>query len=151
MLRADLLQKGETILIWSKHKNPAEMDRNHFSLVWLSSILLVFLVVILRLLPDNSLDHFPNVCIWRYLGFSSCLGCGLTHATKALLDGKIALAWSYNPLAFIILPLMLKAYYNNWVRTSRMINRSDSIGISGQIRQRTRKIFSKKKRKEMMR
>ena len=55
--------------------------------------------------PNAAHSPFPG-CMFRALTGYFCVGCGLTRALHALVHGDIARAFSMNPLAMVVLPLM---------------------------------------------
>lgn len=55
--------------------------------------------------PNVAGNFFPK-CIFHEATGYWCIGCGLTRALHALVHGDIARAFSMNPLAMLVLPLM---------------------------------------------
>lgn len=62
-------------------------------------------------------------CIFRKFTGLDCPGCGMTRGTYALLHGRFAEAFSFNPVGMILLPLVLIALgieVMGWVRGKPM-------------------------------
>jgi hypothetical protein len=59
--------------------------------------------------PPAGYGFYPR-CPFFALTNLECPGCGITRALAALLHGRFALSWHYNPLALLVLP-MLAAYF----------------------------------------
>lgn len=62
-----------------------------------------------------------------------CAGCGMTRATYALLDGRLADAFRFNPLGMILLPLVgigIGLELLGWVRGKQLPFRFE-IGSRG--------------------
>ena len=58
-------------------------------------------------------------CLFRTFTNLECPGCGMTRATHALLHGRIAEAFQFNPVGIILLPIALIAIgieVFGWVR-----------------------------------
>lgn len=58
-------------------------------------------------------------CLFRKLTGFECPGCGMTRAAHALLNGRIAEAFAFNPVGMILLPVALIAIgleVIGWVR-----------------------------------
>lgn len=58
--------------------------------------------------PEGGWLPFP-VCGFRALSGLPCPGCGLTRSLTALLHLDFGAAWSWNPLGFAALPVLLTA------------------------------------------
>jgi hypothetical protein len=58
----------------------------------------------LAILPVESLDRLPALCVYRTLFGIRCPGCGMTHAFCAVLHGDFAAALAYNPLVVVAFP-----------------------------------------------
>ncbi len=47
-------------------------------------------------------------CLWKFVVNQRCPGFGLTRASLALLlDFDLAAAWAYNPLVFVVVPVII--------------------------------------------
>jgi len=47
------------------------------------------------------------LCPYRALTGWACPGCGLTRAAHHVVRGDVATAWTYNPLVFVAVPLVV--------------------------------------------
>lgn len=56
---------------------------------------------------------FIPPCVFHSLTGLECPGCGGLRGTHHLLHGRLAEAWAYNPLAVIIMPLLVLFQINN--------------------------------------
>jgi len=56
-------------------------------------------------LRQNGVSSFPVGCVFRDLTTLDCAGCGMTRAAHATLNGDLAMAFRYNPLGMILLPV----------------------------------------------
>ncbi len=57
---------------------------------WVAAILLLFF------LPENITE--PSFCVFKWAGFSSCLGCGLGHAIHDTLHLQLINAFHHHPM-----------------------------------------------------
>jgi len=62
--------------------------------------------------PDLLIRATPH-CLISLLVDDVCWGCGITRATVALLHGKVAVAWGFNKLVFLVLPMLMYLYLNH--------------------------------------
>lgn len=62
-------------------------------------------LLLLLAFTDVSSGLWPR-CLFHSLTGLECPGCGTQRAVHALFHGDIARAWSYNPLLFILSPLI---------------------------------------------
>ena len=76
-------------------------------------------------------------CLFRLITDISCPGCGMTRACVSLAQGKPAVAWSYHPFVFLVVPLALGVssaptrLQDIWLRLSAPIrNTLAGIGIA---------------------
>jgi len=63
-------------------------------------------VWMLRHYDPNVVGNFFPKCLFHEATGYWCIGCGLTRAMHALVHGDLARAFSMNPLAMIVLPLL---------------------------------------------
>lgn len=60
---------------------------------------------------------FDYYCPFKYFFHRPCIGCGLTRALVALLQGNFSLAFNLNPLIYLVLLwvtlLILSNYFNS--------------------------------------
>ena len=73
-------------------------------------IVLVIIPIILLLLPGDYFDNGESLCLSVILLEKECYACGMTRAIQHLIHLDFNLAWNYNKLSFIVLPLILIAY-----------------------------------------
>lgn len=62
-------------------------------------------MLLLLMFTDVSSGLWPR-CMFHSLTGLDCPGCGSQRAVHALMHGDLALAWSCNPLLFILAPLI---------------------------------------------
>ena len=66
---------------------------NFESFIWLCALLLLAFM--------NPEDSQATLCIWHYVGFDSCPGCGLGHSISAAFHGNFMQSFEYHPLGII--------------------------------------------------
>ena len=71
---------------------------------------LVITPIILLLLPGNYFDSGESLCLSVILLEKECFACGMTRAIQHLIHLDFNLAWNYNKLSFIVLPLLVTSY-----------------------------------------
>jgi hypothetical protein len=62
-------------------------------------------VYVLAAVPPTEDSYYPKCQLHSLTGLH-CPGCGTTRALHALLNGRVAQAAAYNPLAFVVLPIV---------------------------------------------
>jgi hypothetical protein len=73
----------------------------------------VFLILILGtpflliLLPSNYFDSGKSMCLSISLFDRECFGCGITRAIMHLIHFDFSLAWKFNKLSYVILPILI--------------------------------------------
>lgn len=70
-------------------------------------VILISMPIILLLLPSDFFDIGQSLCLSKLLFNKHCWGCGMTRAIQHLIHFDIDLAYSYNKLSFIVLPLLI--------------------------------------------
>lgn len=60
---------------------------------------------VLRTYNPLEVSFYPK-CPTKLLFDVDCPGCGTARGLHALLNGRVALAWHYNPALFVLLPLL---------------------------------------------
>lgn len=85
--------------VYPKLKIAVKKIRSQAELVfWLASLILLFLM---------KTEKDPSLCIFRFIGFSHCPGCGLGHAIHYALHLHFALSFDAHifgmPSVFIML------------------------------------------------
>lgn len=68
--------------------------------------------------PDLLIRATPH-CLISLLIDDVCWGCGITRATVALLHGKFAVAWGFNKLVFVVLPMLMYLYSKHLLKVWR--------------------------------
>jgi hypothetical protein len=93
------------------------------------------ILLILAILPTNNLSYSLFKCVFKHFllplifggicptsglfANCACPACGMTRALSSLLHGQINSAWNFNPLVFILLPVMVALIIINlvaWVK-----------------------------------
>ena len=72
----------------------------------------IFLVVspfVLLFLPETFFDQ-GTVCLLRFFNLE-CYACGMTKAILHLLNFNFDIAYNYNKLSFIVLPVLILYYF----------------------------------------
>lgn len=90
----------------------------HKSRALLASLAILVLALSAVYLRQAGPAQMPG-CIFRRLTDLECPGCGMTRATHALLHGRIADAFQFNPVGMVLLPIALAALsleLIGWVR-----------------------------------
>jgi hypothetical protein len=62
-------------------------------------------LTLVYLFDPSSAGFFPP-CIFRMITGFECPGCGSTRGLHALLHGDVVTAWNFNPLMFVVVPLI---------------------------------------------
>ena len=75
---------------------------------WIYIRLGVFIIVplVLLFLPANQFDEGPPLCMSVILFKQECYACGLTRAVQHLIHFQFEEALYYNPLVFVVFPLL---------------------------------------------
>lgn len=60
--------------------------------------------------------HILVPCLWKTMTGYECPGCGLTTAFVAIIRLEWQLAWSSNPMIFILLPACIFLVYKDFRR-----------------------------------
>lgn len=71
---------------------------------WLGALLY------LALIDPAASDHF-QLCVFKWLGFSFCPGCGLGHSVSWLLHGNLVMSWQEHPLGIFALLVLIHRIY----------------------------------------
>ena len=76
-------------------------------------LLALFALPIYFILLPN--DHFvgkQSLCLSMLLFDQSCYACGMTKACKAITSFDFDRAYYYNPLSFLVFPILLFYWFN---------------------------------------
>ena len=68
--------------------------------------LILILPIVLLVLPADFFDSGQSVCLFVLLFKMECYACGMTRACMHLIHFEFVDAYFYNPLAFIVVPLL---------------------------------------------
>lgn len=68
------------------------------------------LPILLVCIPRAWVFEGRTICLIHNLFGKECPGCGMTRALFSLLHFDFAAAWSYNPMVYIVAPLLLLLY-----------------------------------------
>ena len=80
------------------------ITQNFELLFWLTS-----LILLAGMNPENNLHY--SLCIFKFLGFTFCPGCGLGHSISFLFRGDITSSIHAHPLGiFALLIITLRIY-----------------------------------------
>ncbi len=79
---------------------------------------LAVLAACLYRFPPSQYGFYPR-CPFFVLTHLQCPGCGMTRALAALLHGQFAASWHYNPLAMLILALVVAYLVAGYLRAMR--------------------------------
>ena len=77
-------------------------------------------IYILATVPPTDFSFYPG-CQFHTLTGLHCPGCGTTRALHALLNGRIAQAFAYNAVAFLVLPVLIWSFVHSlrdWQRVT---------------------------------
>ena len=77
---------------------------------WLELSLWLFALVALFFLPPN--DNFPSLCVFKFLGFGGCPGCGIGHAIHYALHLQFYKSFEAHPLGVVATPVILNRIKN---------------------------------------
>lgn len=93
-----------------------------FNQVWLWVRMAVYVGVplVLLLLPSDFFDNGQPLCLSLLLLDFECYGCGLTRSIMHLIHFEFTDAYYFNPLGFIVFPLLAwvwwRWFWRDWRR-----------------------------------
>jgi len=73
-------------------------------------IILLIIPIILLILPADFFDQGQSICISVLVFKKECYACGMTRAIQHLIHFDFALAYQFNKLSIIVLPLLIFSY-----------------------------------------
>lgn len=79
--------------------------RRYFEL----SVWVVALILLATMNPGTDVHY--SFCIFKFLGFKHCPGCGLGHSISYLFHGDIRASFSAHPLGIFALAVILFRIY----------------------------------------
>lgn len=82
-------------------------NKTNYRILWL---IILLLPSILFFLPKTYFDTGKVKCIFTMITGQSCMGCGLTRACMRIIHLDFKSALEYNPMAFIVLPILIFIY-----------------------------------------
>jgi len=80
---------------------------------------MIGLPVALWVLPADFFDDRFPVCLSVLLLEMECYGCGLTRACQRLIHFDLHAAYELNPIAFIVMPILVWQWGSEMVKTYR--------------------------------
>ena len=84
-------------------------------------IILILVPIFLFLLPANFFDNGESICVSIVFFEKECFACGMTRAIQHLIHFDFSIAFEYNKLSILILPLLFLSYYNEVKRIFKLI------------------------------
>lgn len=89
----------------------------------LLKLLVMFVApLIVFALPAGFFDSGQTICLSRLLLDISCPGCGMTRAIQHLIHLDTDAALAYNPLSFVVLPLLVYVWLSEVLKIYRSLN-----------------------------
>lgn len=82
---------------------------------------MICLPVVLLALPADLFDDGPPMCLSVILLDMECYGCGMTRACQHLIHMDVRAAYEFNPLAFIVFPVLAWLWGTGIWRTYRQL------------------------------
>ena len=73
---------------------------------------LVVLPIVLVLLPSDFFDKGETICLSVLLFDKQCYACGMTRAIQHLIHFDFSVAYAYNKLSFLVVPILIISYYS---------------------------------------
>jgi hypothetical protein len=70
----------------------------------------LFIPIVLLLLPSTFFDSGDSVCMSVVFFDRECYACGMTRAIQHLIHLDFAIAFEYNRISFLALPLLVFIY-----------------------------------------
>jgi hypothetical protein len=74
-------------------------------IAYIIAVMLVIAFITLLILPANYFDTGRATCLSVLFFELECYGCGMTRAIQHLLHLEFSIAYEFNKLSFIVLPL----------------------------------------------
>lgn len=85
-----------------------KLSHNQLKKYWQQYFELTIWIAALTVLFFMKIDtHSPSLCLFRFLGFQHCPGCGLGHAISAALHLHFAASLQYHPLGIVAIIIIL--------------------------------------------
>ena len=80
---------------------------NKYPKIYLAVLLIIPLVLLL--LPSAFFDSGDSVCMSVVFFDRECYACGMTRAIQHLIHLDFFIAYDYNKLSFIVLPILIRS------------------------------------------
>jgi hypothetical protein len=71
---------------------------------------LLIIPIVLFLLPADFFDNGTAICLSRTLFDFECYACGITRGVMHFLHFEFSIAWEFNKLTFIVVPVLIGAW-----------------------------------------
>jgi hypothetical protein len=81
-------------------------------------------LVVFWLLPRESVEQGPALCLISRMTGRPCPGCGLTRALHALIHGRLHEAIEWNWRITIVAPLLVIVYFQQVFNAAKVVHRS---------------------------
>ena len=81
--------------------------KNKYPKIYLAVLLIIPLVLLL--LPSTFFDNGDSVCMSVVFFDRECYACGMTRAIQHLIHLDFFIAYDYNKLSFIVLPILIRS------------------------------------------
>lgn len=88
----------------------------------LNGIYILFLMslpIVFFSLPKNYFDDGHSICLSILLLNTKCIGCGITRAIQHAIHFDFEIAWKFNKLVIIVLPVLLFIWGSELVKKIR--------------------------------
>jgi len=72
--------------------------------------------VLFWFLPMKWLENSTFICIYKNLFGHECIGCGITRAIHQAIHFNFKIAYEYNHLIIIVLPLLMYVWIKKVIR-----------------------------------
>jgi len=68
---------------------------------------ILFFPITIYLVPFTWIEHQHSVCLYKNFTGHECFGCGMTRAIFSALHFQFIIAFNYNKLFVVVLPLLI--------------------------------------------
>ncbi len=75
----------------------------------IASVIALVALLTLALVPPETLEHGPTLCLFKAILGRDCPGCGMTKAVAALLHGDTTQALARNRFVVVVFPSLVFA------------------------------------------
>lgn len=80
------------------------------------NIIFLTFLVLFWFLPMKWLENSTSICIYKNLIGHECIGCGITRAIHQAIHFNFKIAYEYNHLIIIVLPLLMYVWVKKVIR-----------------------------------